>query len=247
MKTTKKVSLWFGALLLSLGMGCGTADSSSLGSDAFAVTGSDVAGEQLALPDGDGAGARDRAGRVQRSELERLTSLLSLTEDQIAQIQPILDATRTALEDVRAQVRAGSLSAADAKAKVKALHDEQKAKIMALLTPEQQAKFGEMRKHHCGPFDVQRMAEVLGLSDEQVSAIGDLMSGAQAKISDLHAQVEAGTLTIDEAHAQIDSIHKTTRDAINALLTAEQLAKLGELMKRPPRGPEGGPRPDGRR
>lgn len=243
MKTSKKVSLWFGALLLSLGMGCGNADS-SIGSDAFAVAGSDVAGEQLALPDGDGAGARDRAGRVQRSELDRLTSLLSLTEDQIAQIQPILDATRVALEDVRAQVRAGSLSAADAKAKVKALHDEQKAKIMVLLTPEQQAKFGEMRKHHCGPFDVQRMAEVLGLSAEQITAIGDLMTAAQAKVSDLHAQVEAGTLTADAAHVQIDQIHKDTRDAINGLLTAEQLAKLAEIMKRPPRGPEGGPRPD---
>lgn len=247
MKTTKKVSLWFGALLLSMGMGCGTADSSSLGSDALAVTGSDVAGEQLALPDGDGAGARDRAGRVQRSELERLTSLLSLTEDQIAQIQPILDATRVALEDLRAQVRAGSLPAADAKAKVKALHDEQKAKIMALLTPEQQAKFGEMRKHHCGPFDVKRMAEALGLSAEQVTAIGDLMTASQSKISDVHAQVEAGTLAADAARAQIDQIHKDTRDAINGLLTAEQLAKLGEIMMRPPRGPEGGPRPDGRR
>ena len=242
--TTKKITLWFGAVLFSLGVGCGTMDS-SIGSDSLAVAGSEIGGEQLALPDGDGPGARDGAGRVAPSELSRLQSRLNLSAEQIAQIQPILDATRAALEDLRAQVRDGSLSPADAKAKVKAVHDEQKAKIMALLTPEQQAKFSQMRQHHCGPFDVNRLAEVLGLSAEQVSQISELMTASQAKISDLHAQVEAGTLTADQARAQIDPIRKDTQSGISAVLTEEQRQQLAQIMARPPRrgGDRSGPPP----
>ena len=244
MLAAKKITLWLGAVLFSLGVGCGSADS-SIGSDALAVSGSDVSGEQLALPDGDGPGARDGAGRSAPSELSRLQSLLGLSADQVAQIQPILDATRAALEDLRAQVRTGSLSPADAKAKVKALHDEQKAKILALLTPEQQAKFSAMREHHCGPFDVERMAEVLGLSADQVTQISALMAAAQSKISDLHAQVEAGTLTADQAHTQIDQVRKDTQGAISNVLTAEQRDQLAQIMSRPPRreGDRSGPPP----
>lgn len=243
---THKMTLWFGALLFSLGMGCGSADSASLGSDSLAVTGGDVSGEQLALPDGDGGCARDRAGRVGRSELDRLTSLLALSEEQVAQIQPILDATRVALEDLRSQVRAGSLSREDSKAKVKALHEAEKAQILELLTPEQQAKFSAVREHHRGPFDVERMTEVLGLSAEQASAINDLMAASKTQMDDVHAQVEAGSLTADQAHSQIDQIRKDTHDAINGVLTAEQKEKLAQIMARGPRGPEGG-RPPGPR
>jgi Spy/CpxP family protein refolding chaperone len=240
--STQKITLWLGAVLFSLGIGCGNLDS-AIGSDSLAVAGSDVSGEQLALPDGDGPGARDGAGRVGPSELSRLQSLLGLSAEQVAQIQPILDATRAALEDLRAQVRTGSLSPADAKAKVKAVHDAQKAQIMALLTPEQQAKFSAMREHHYGPFDVNRLAEVLGLSADQVSQISDLMAASQTKISDLHAQVEAGTLSADQAHAQIDSIRKDTQSAISSVLTQEQREQLAQIMSRPPRRDRSGPPP----
>ena len=158
MKTTKR-TVWLGALLFSLGVGCGTADSNSaVAADNLAVTASTgVSGEQLALPDADGACAKDKAGHAQPSELDQLKSLLSLTDAQVAQIQPILDATRTALESLRAQVKAGTLSAADAKVKDLALHDQQKAQILALLTADQQAKFNQLRDHHSGPFDIARL------------------------------------------------------------------------------------------
>ena len=233
---TSRLTLWLGAVLFSLGIGCGSADT-GIGSDALAVTGSDVNGEQLALPDGDGPGARDKAGPVAGDELGRLTSLLGLSADQVAQIKPILEATRQALDEVRAQVRAGSLSPEDAKAKVKSLHDAQKAQILALLTPEQQAKFSEMRAHHCGPFDLKRLTDALGLSSDQVSQIGALMSAAQQKSSEIHAQVEAGTLSLDAAHTELDQIRKDTQAAIQGVLTAEQQAELAKILSMPPPPP----------
>lgn len=230
MKTAKR-TVWLGAVLFSLGMGCGTADSSSaIAKDTLAVTGSSVSGEQLALPDADGPCAKDKAGPAQRSELSQLESLLGLTSDQVAQIQPILDATRAALENLRAELKAGTVGAADAQAKVMALHEQQKTQILALLTAEQQAKFTELRDHHCGPFDIARLTAALGLSADQVSQIGSLMDAAKAQITALHAQVEAGTLTADAAHAQIGQILAATKSAIRDVLTADQQAQLDRLM-----------------
>lgn len=249
MKTMNR-KLWLGAILFSLGLGCG--DGGSLSSDVQSITGSDVSGEQLALPDGDGRGAMDGAGRAERSEIDRLKALLSLTDDQVAQIQPILDATRQALEAVRAQVKAGTLSRDDAHAQVKALHDAQKSQILALLTPEQQAKWSEMREHHCGPFDITKLADALGLSADQVTQIQAITSASQDKVNAVNAQVEAGTLSKDEAHAQIKQIMDDTKTAIDGVLTAEQKAQLAKMMEHrrghrggPPPGGSGGPPPGG--
>lgn len=240
MKTSKRTA-WTFALLFTLGAGCGTVDGNgAVASDVLAVTGSGVSGEQLALPDGDGPCARDKAGKVEPSELDRLKSILGLSADQVAQLQPILDATRTAMEDVRAQVKAGTLSAADAQAKVKALHEQEKTQILALLTAEQQAKFSMLRAHHCGPFDVARLTAALGLSTDQVTQIEALTTAAQAQVSAVHAQVEAGTLAAADAHAQIDQIMKDTQAAIQGVLTDEQKAELAKLMAARP-GPGGAP------
>lgn len=228
MKTTRTLG-FLGALLFGLGIGCGDA-SSSLGTDVMAITGGRLGGEQLALPDGDGPGARDHAGPSHRLELDDLVSLLGLSAEQVAQLQPILDATRTAAEEIRAQVRAGTVSKEEGCQKIKALRDAQKTQIMALLTAEQQAKFGTMRQHHHGPFDPSKLKEVLGLSDDQVSQVTAIQAASQSKISDLHAQVEAGTLSADAARTQIEQIKQDTMAQVKAVLTTEQQAELDKLL-----------------
>lgn len=257
MKTSKR-TLWIGAILFSLGLGCGNdaGSSQTVNAAVLEVSGSNVSGEQLALADCNGGGAKDKAGPVQRDELAELTELLGLSAEQVAQVQPILDATRVALEELRAQVKAGTVTAADAHVKVKALHDEQKSQILALLTAEQQAKFSAMREHHSDRFDLNRLTDALGLSAEQVSQISVIQSATVAKLNDLHAQVEAGTLAKEDARAQLDQIRKDTQSAIEAVLTAEQKAKLDQLLAAgpPPGAPpagggpgggKGGPRPPG--
>lgn len=234
MKTTLKLGI-LGALVFGLGIGCGDM-SSAVSEDVLAIVGGSLGGEQLALPDGDGPGARDHAGPSQRTELEDLVSILGLSTEQVAQIQPILDATRVAAEEIRAKVRAGTLGKEEGCAQIKALRDAQKTKIMALLTPEQQAKFGTMRTHHHGPFDPSKLKDVLGLSDEQVSQVSALQAASQSKISDLHAQVEAGTLSALEARTQIEQIKQDTMAQVRALLTADQQAELDKLLAQRPAG-----------
>lgn len=241
MKTTLKLGL-LSALLLGLGIGCG---DGSLGSDVMAITGGNLGGEQLALADCDGAGARDRAGPSHRDELAELGDLLGLSADQVAQIQPILDATRAKAEEIRAQVKAGTLSKEEARAKIGTLHESQKTQIMALLTAEQQAKFAAMRDHHHGPFDLTKLKEALGLSDDQVSQISAIQTATQAKVSDLHAQVEAGTLSPDDAHVQIDQLKRDTMSQMKAVLSADQQDLLDKILAA--HGHRGPHRPGGRR
>lgn len=239
---TKLWTRWMGICLFSLSVGCGSADSSTqeVSASVLAAVGSDVSGEQLALPDGDGAGAKDKPGRCAVSELDHLKELLDLSSDQVTQIQPILDATRTALQNIRDQVNAGTLSHADAQAQVKALHDQQRTQILALLTPEQQSKWTQMRDHHRGPFDIAGLAKVLGLSAEQSSQIETLSNATQTKINDVHAQVEAGSLSKDDAHTRIGQILSDTKNAISAVLTPAQQSQLEQILAHSGPG-QGGP------
>jgi len=76
--------------------------------------------------------------------LDRLTTLLTLTDDQKSQIRPILVDEFTSMKAVKDD----STLADDAKKdKMKALNDDAKAKISALLTPDQQQKFAQMKDH----------------------------------------------------------------------------------------------------
>src|SRR4029077_12926805 len=75
--------------------------------------------------------------------LKMLTEKLDLTEDQQAKLKPIL-------EDQAKQMKAlhddTSLAAADKHAKMKELHDSSVEKLNAILTPDQQAKWKQMRQ-----------------------------------------------------------------------------------------------------
>jgi periplasmic protein CpxP/Spy len=75
--------------------------------------------------------------------LKMLTEKLNLSEDQQAKLKPII-------EDQAKQMKAlhedASLAPADKQAKMKALHESSIDKMTAILTPEQQAKWKEMRQ-----------------------------------------------------------------------------------------------------
>lgn len=216
----------FGSFLFGAGMaGCGN-PAGGTASAITSVAGNELSGEQLAMADGSGAGADDHAGKCGRNELDRLTALLGLSADQVTQIQKILDDTRQALKDLRAGVRAGTVTKADAEIKAKALHDQEKQQILALLSADQQAKFNAMRDHHGEPFDLARLAQALGLSADQQAKIKDLLTGTRIQIDAINAQAEAGTLSEADARTQIKQLLDAQLAAVKALLTADQIAKL---------------------
>ena len=77
------------------------------------------------------------------NRLKMLTEKLNLTEDQQAKVKPIL-------EDQSKQMKAihddASLAPADRQAKMKEIHESSIEKMNAILTPDQQAKWKQMRQ-----------------------------------------------------------------------------------------------------
>jgi protein CpxP len=77
------------------------------------------------------------------NRLKMLTEKLNLTEDQQTKLKPIL-------EDQAKQMKAlhedTSLAPADKQAKMKELHESSIEKMNAILTPDQQTKWKEMRQ-----------------------------------------------------------------------------------------------------
>ncbi|PTY06403.1 hypothetical protein DB347_13335 [Opitutaceae bacterium EW11] len=77
-------------------------------------------------------------------KLQMLSEKLNLTEAQKAQVAAILKEDQA----TRQAIRQDTTAADDVKkAKRKELLDSERAKIRALLTPEQQAKFDDMASH----------------------------------------------------------------------------------------------------
>jgi hypothetical protein len=74
--------------------------------------------------------------------IERLTTALSLTPDEVKAITPILDQEKTDMQALRSDT---TTAQADKMAKFKEIRDAANGKINAILTPDQQTKFAAMQ------------------------------------------------------------------------------------------------------
>jgi Spy/CpxP family protein refolding chaperone len=83
------------------------------------------------------------AAMTPEGRLKMLTEKLNLTEDQQAKLKPILEDQSKQMKAVHDDT---SLAPADKQAKMKELHESSTEKINAVLTPEQQTKWKQMRQ-----------------------------------------------------------------------------------------------------
>jgi len=88
--------------------------------------------------------ARMPHGRVEH-ELERMKETVKLTEDQIAQIRPILETRNQQLKDLRANA---PLPQGEARAKAAEIRKSARRHIERILTPEQRKMQKELRRGH---------------------------------------------------------------------------------------------------
>jgi periplasmic protein CpxP/Spy len=75
--------------------------------------------------------------------LQMLSEKLNLTDDQKAKLRPILQDQMQQMKAVRED---SSLSQEEKRSKMKSIHESLHDQINAVLTPEQQAKFKQMRQ-----------------------------------------------------------------------------------------------------
>jgi periplasmic protein CpxP/Spy len=82
-------------------------------------------------------------GESADQHLQMLSEKLNLTDDQKAKLKPILQDQMQQMKVVRED---SSLSQEQKRAKMKSIHESLHDQINAVLTPEQQAKFKQMRQ-----------------------------------------------------------------------------------------------------
>ena len=185
--------------------------------------------------------------------LEHLTSALSLTGSQQAQIAPILEQAKPQMKAIREE----------AQAKRKALIDSVSTQITPLLTPDQQTKFAQLVQkvesghpgggkgvrgfaRHGGPGPaaqggvLQMMTANLGLTTDQQGQIKPILDAAHAQVQTIRQDT---TLTPEQKLAKVKETMEAAHSQINGILTPAQQQQMATLKEKFHRGhgPEGSP------
>jgi Spy/CpxP family protein refolding chaperone len=136
----------------------------------------------------------------------------------------LTDAQKTAIEQIIAN---------EAK-EIQEIRENSKKQISAVLTPEQQEKFAEMKsevRERMRERAVDRMkmlAEKLNLTEAQTAAIKPILA---AEANDIKTVWQDNTLSQEQKQSKIADIRKSAREKINTILTPEQQTEFAELKK----------------
>lgn len=150
--------------------------------------------------------------------MDQLTKALNLTPDQVSKIQAIHQNAKVQKDAVVADK---SLTVDARRAKLMELHKSMQSQVMAVLTPDQQAKYTT--------FMAQRRAKwadkmsALGLTPDQQARIKSIRETSRKQIAAVRADT---TLTPAARQAKVRDILTASREQIRQVLTPEQRSKL---------------------
>jgi hypothetical protein len=168
-----------------------------------------------------------------------LKARLQLTEDQVAQIRPLLkeqmDTLRTVIEDYKEQGMAGPQAL---KAEMQKFRDDLKAKIVPLLTDDQQQKlqayFEELREKANKTIQdrfMEKLAERLKLTEEQIKQIAPIMKENAEKRRELVEKFqEQGREALKAFREEHQQMEQETAQRLKDLLNAEQLQEFQKIQ-----------------
>lgn len=122
----KKLQVIFTAMLLSLSVA------------AFAQSSPDTQASQ-----GEHQGRGRGQGMNADDQLQRMSRMLNLTDDQKAKIKPILEEQSSKMHELMQDT---SISQEDKRSRFQAIHQDTMSQIKPILTPDQQQKLANMRE-----------------------------------------------------------------------------------------------------
>jgi len=163
--------------------------------------------------------------------MRELSEKLNLTDAQKVAIKPIFANDANAIKTVRQD---GSLTEEQKMAKIKEIRENGRKQINAILTPEQQKEFAEMKNrplHRMGEFTENRLemlSKKLNLTDSQKTTLKPIFA---AEANDIKAVWQDKSLSKEQKQSKASGIREAANTKINAVLTPEQQAKWTELKK----------------
>jgi len=179
-------------------------------------------------PDSNSPAHRNRgpaAQRPAREFMQELSEKLNLTDAQKAAVKAIIV---NEANEIKAVHQDSSLSNEQKQAKIKEIRDNSREKINALLTPEQQKKFAEMKGEAGNKNRLAMLTEKLNLTDEQKAAIKPILA---TEVNDIKAVLQDNSLSKEQKQSKISGIREASNKKINTFLTPEQQAKLAQLKE----------------
>ena len=156
---------------------------------------------------------------------------LNLSDAQQQQMKANRDAFKKQLQELN---KNENITVKEQRDRKEALKKEQKAKMMALLTPEQKAKMEQLKKDKKAQQDLkfaqkmEKMKTHLGLSDDQFAKIKAEKAANRAK---MQAIKDNEKLSRTEKKEQLTALKEQNKESIKKYLTPEQIKKMEEMKK----------------
>lgn len=192
---------------------------------AFAIAGFSLSAQQTREMKSHKKGHNMQHGK------EDMVKDLNLTDAQKAQLKADREVGKAKMEALNKQ---DNLTAKEMRERKAALMQEQKAKMQALLTPEQKATLAADKSNMAGKrknMDGQRgeaMKEKPGINNEQAAKLKAHNEATHAKIKAIQSNPN---LSMEQKKAQIKVVKDASNVQRKSILTTEQLQRMDEMKK----------------
>lgn len=185
------------------------------------------------------APAAPQGPRHARAGHDRVFQQLNLTADQKTQFQQLMQDQRTQMKALRAN---NSLTPEQRQQQIKALREANHQKMMALLTPDQQAQFKQLRQQRRGDMKAggghrARGLEALNLTQQQKEQIKPIFQSTRQQMQALRNDT---SLTPEQRHQKLQEIRQNQQAQLKSILTPEQIEQLQQMRQHRGRRGQGG-------
>ena len=157
---------------------------------------------------------------------------LNLSEDQKTKFKALNEEHHKQISGLKKQ---DNITVKESREKMVAIHKDHRAKVQALLTPEQKnliEKKKEGRKgkmQEMGKARGEKMKKVLNLTDVQSAKLDENRKKMAEKMKAIH---EDKSLTEEQMKEKSGALRKQQKEYMKSILTEEQLMKMKEGRKR---------------
>jgi len=156
---------------------------------------------------------------------------LNLTDAQRSQMKANREEYKNKIELLK---KDQNIKLKDYNVKKEALQKEQRAKMQALLTPEQKSKMAEMKakkeqeREERYTRHFEKMKTELALTDDQAAK---LKTQHESTMTSMKAIRENESLGMEEKKQQLKALKESSKEQRKNILTADQLKKMEEMHK----------------
>ncbi|UEG50028.1 hypothetical protein LK994_00885 [Ferruginibacter lapsinanis] len=167
----------------------------------------------------------------EKNNKQMMMKELNLSDTQQQQMKANREAFKKQMQELN---KNENITVKEQRDRKEALKKEQKAKMMAILTPDQKAKMEQMKKDKQAQRELkfaqkmEKMRTNLGLSDDQFAKIKAERTANHAKMQAIRDNEK---LSRTERKEQLMALKEQNKESIKKYLTPEQIKKMEEMKQ----------------